>query len=255
MLLDNKKKRRLVYLGVYVLAACLFVYAVKPVYLVSLAIVLMPPALVNFFWLKYSRRKILIFSLLSAVLFAIPVELAARLADAWDVQSVLPRLFGLVPWEDIFSAFLNFLWVLSFYEYFVDRDKRVKLSRRFRWLILIYSFLAALGLGAFFTDRTLISWNYHSLSLFVLLIPGIVIFSLEPQILRKTWLPTVFFAAVFFAYEIVSLLIGSWWWPGEYLWPVTFFGHIFPFDDIVIWYLISTPVLIGGYEFFVDDEK
>ena len=254
-MLNGIKKKRLAFLGAYVLAACVAVYFFRPVYLVSLLVVLGVPAVINFIWLKRSRLKIFLFSILTTILFAPPVELAARLTNTWDVQSILPRLFGVVPLEDLLAAFLNFFWVLSFYEYFVDKDSGRKISSRFRIIILGYCLLAAIIFTGFFVDRNLVSLNYHSLSVLILFVPGIIIFSLMPAILSKTWLPTVFFALTFFIYEITSLLIGSWWWPGKYLLPLNIFGHVFPLDDMVIWIILSTPVLIGGYEFFVDDGK
>ncbi len=254
-MLNKLKRRRLVLLGIYVLLACAFVYLIKPVYLLSILIVLVPPAIINFVWLERSRAKIFWFSLLTTLLFAPPVELAARLTNAWDVQSVLPRLFGIAPLENLLFAFLNFFWVLSFYEYFVDRDTNKKISPRFRWIIIGYCLLSVLAFTTFFINQRAIAFNYHTLSLIILLVPGAIIFYQLPRILFKTWLPTIFFAGVFFVYEIVSLMIGSWWWPGEYLLPLNIFGHVFPLDDVIIWYLLSTPVLIGGYEFFVDDGK
>jgi hypothetical protein len=98
-----------------------------------------------------------------------------------------------------------------------------------------------------------IASSYAGLSLIILLIPGVLIFSLKPFLLKKVWLSTVFFSVVFFVYELVSLLIGSWWWPGSYLLPVNLAGHIFPLDDVLIWYFLSTPVLIGGYEVFIKE--
>ena len=95
--------------------------------------------------------------------------------------------------------------------------------------------------------------NYAPMAIITLLIPSFIIYFKNPKILIKTITPTIFFALVFFVYEITSLLIGSWWWPGEYILPINIFGHIFPIDDIVIWYFMSTITLIGGYEFFADD--
>jgi hypothetical protein len=51
------------------------------------------------------------------------------------------------------------------------------------------------------------------------------------------------------------LKIGSWFWPGEYLLNLNIFGLKMPLDDIIIWYFLSTPVLIAGYEYFVNDNK
>ncbi|MCX6795314.1 MAG: hypothetical protein NT165_01095 [Candidatus Falkowbacteria bacterium] len=251
--LPQKKLRRLLMLVVYIILSCLFVYIFKPVYLLSILIVLLPPSLANFFWLKKSRGKILWFSLLTTLIFAPPVELTARLANAWDVQSILPRILGIAPTENLLFAFFNFFWVLCFYEYFSDGDTSAKISPRLRWLVLGYCLLAATIFSLFFINQELMALNYATLAVIILLVPGIIIFSLKPLLLKKIGLTTIFFALLFFMYEVVSMLIGSWWWPGNYLLPIKIFGLIFPLDDVIIWYLISTPVLIGGYEFFVDD--
>lgn len=249
------KKKQILILLTYVLLSCLVVYVFRPVYLLSILIVLLPPALLNFYWLQKSRAKIFFFSLFTTLLFAPPVEIMARLTNAWDVESTLPRLFGIAPLENLIFAFLNFFWVLSFYEYFIDRDTDRKISSRWRYIALAYCLLMVIVFSLFSVNRELISFNYHSLAFFILLVPGLLIFSLKPKLLIKTWLPTLFFALVFFVYELVSLLVGSWWWPGTYLWPVILAGKTFPLDDVVIWYFLSTPVLIGGYEFFIDDGK
>ncbi|MFA6416821.1 MAG: hypothetical protein WCW61_01365 [Patescibacteria group bacterium] len=254
-MLNKKKRQRLIFLFAYVVLACVLVYFWRPVYLVSIILVLVPPAVLNFLWLKKSRFKILLFSGLTTLLFAPPVEMAARLADAWDVQSILPRLFGIAPLENILFAFLNFFWVLAFYEYFVDRDLKRRISKRFRFIILGYILLFLSVFSIFFIAPNLLAVNYVLLALIILLIPGVIMFYFNPKLLKKTWLPTVFFALVFFIYEVVSLIVGSWWWPGEYILTINLAGNVFPLDDVIIWYFLSTPVLIGGYEFFVDDNK
>ncbi|MDD5749499.1 MAG: hypothetical protein PHO91_01805 [Patescibacteria group bacterium] len=251
------KKAQGALLLLYVFLACLLVYFIKPLYFYSILIVLLPPATINFIWLKNknSRRNILIFSLLSALFFAPPVELVSRLANVWDVQSIFYRPFGYIPLENMLFAFLNFFWVLSFYKYFIKRDenKNAKISPRFKYLLLLYGLLNILVYSFYFYDKNLVSFNYWLMAIIVLFIPFVLIFSWRPKLLKKTIIPTIFFALVFFVYEIVSLLIGSWWWPGDYLWPITIAGHIFPLDDVLIWYFLSTPVLIGAYEVFVDE--
>jgi hypothetical protein len=251
----KSKKQKLIFLTIYVILACALIYFWRPVYLLSILIVLVPPAVINFLWLKHSRGKVFWFSLLTTLLFAPPVEVMARVANAWDVQSILPRILGIAPLENILFAFLNFFWVLSFYEYFVDRDKKEVLSKNFKWIVYLYlMLLISVGI-LFFFFPSVVGVNYHILAIIILIIPGSLIFFKRPDLLRKTITPTLFFAFVFCVYEIISLLIGSWWWPGDYLFPLTIFGHIFPLDDVIIWYFLSTPVLIGGYEFFVDDYK
>lgn len=247
------KRQKFFYLALYFILACFFVLMARPVYLVSILVVLGPPSFMNFLWLKNSRFKVFIFSLTATVLFAPPVELVSRLANVWDVQSVLWRPFGLIPLENMLFAFFNFFWALSFYEYFIDKDKAARISKKFKYLAGLFALLAFSVFTIYFLDKEIIALNYMTMAVPVLLIPSLMIFFKKPTLLKKTILPTLFFASVFFIYEIVSLETGSWWWPGHYIFAFDFLGHVFPLDDVIIWYFLSTPALIGGYEFFADD--
>jgi len=245
-------KKILLLLG-YVIVAGIVVFIFKPTYLLSIILVLVPPSIANFYWLKKSKLKVFVFALITGVVIAPAIELCARLANVWDVQSVIARPFGLIPMENMLFAFLNFLWVLSFYEYFIDRDYNKKISCKFKILVTIYTLAAIAIYALFFINKALITLDYITISIPLLVLPAIFIFSKKPALLKKVILPTIFFALVFFYYEIISLIIGSWWWPGEYIFNTTIFGKVFPLDDVIIWYFLSTPVLIGGYEFFTDD--
>lgn len=242
-------------LFLYILWAVVVVYFLQPPYIVSILFVLAPPSLVNFLWLKKSRFKILIFSFTSAILFAPPIELMSRLVNAWDVASLFPRPFGYIPLENMVFAFFNFFWVLSFYEYFIDRDITKQIAKRFKVLMLFYLFFAALIFSLFFYNQKIVGVNYHIMSAGILFVPSLIIFSRYPKILKKTIFPTLFFAAIFFIYEMVSMSIGHWWWPGRYLHTFNINGMIFPLDDVIAWYLLSTPTLLGSYEVFADDAE
>lgn len=249
------KSKRILFLLIYVFMACLLVFWLKPYYFFSILIVITPPALINFLWLKKSKRKILTFSIISTLILAPPIELTSRLANVWDVQSIFPRPFGEIPLENMLFAFINLLWVLSFYEYFVDRDSSKLISKNLKYLVGLYCLTAAITYFLYFYDKNIIALNYFQMAIPILLIPSLIIFFKKPILLKRVLLPTAFFSLVFFVYEIISLIIGSWWWPGEYIFTLNINGKIFPLDDIVIWYFLSTPTLIGGYEFFADDWK
>jgi len=252
--LDNKKKKRLALLFAYVVLACLAILIIRPYYFISILIVLVPPSIINFLWLKKAEWKVLIFALTATLLFAPPVELILRMADAWDVQSIFFRPFGLIPLENMLFAFLNFFWALSFYEYFVDQETK-KISDKFKYLISTFILFSIIVFSLFFFKPELLKFSYFGMAVIILIIPATLIFWQNPHLLRKSLIPTLFFAIVFFIYEIVSLKIGSWWWPGTYLFSVQIFDKTFPLDDVIIWYILSTPALIGGYEYFADNDK
>ncbi|MFA6027434.1 MAG: hypothetical protein WC752_00720 [Patescibacteria group bacterium] len=245
-------KRILILFGLF-LAGCAIVLIFRPDYLWNIIIVYAPASLLNFYWLRKSKFKILLFSVVTTLLFAIPIELMARLTDSWDVQSTLPRLFGIAPLENTLYAFINFFWPLCFYEAFVDRDRSKRISRRWKYLVTTYIALSFIVYLLFSVNRQMISLDYWQLAIFILVIPGILLFSRNTKLIKKAIPVTIFFGIIFFCHEVMSLYLGHWWWPGEYLMPFTLWGKTFPLDDVIIWYLLSTPVLIGGYEFFMDD--
>lgn len=256
MTLAPKARARAALLLIYILAACLLVYFWRPTYLLSIVVVLVPPSLLNWLWLKEARRRVLFFAAVTTVLFAPPVELMSVLGGAWDVQTILPRLLGHITLENTLFAFLNFFWGLSFYEYFVGGDVPRRLSRRMVALAGLYVALDLLVFGLYFLDPKLVSVSYAWTGMLVLVIPSVLIYRRRPALLAKAVFPTLFFAAVFFIYEYVSLCIGSWWWPGRYLIPAKLCGRTFPIDDVIIWYFLSTPALIAGYEYFaVGDDR
>lgn len=253
--MSKDKKIKLALLGGYIVVACILVFLLKPYYFYSLLIVMVPPTVANFIWLKGSRKRVLTFSVVTTTLFAPPIELASRLSDAWEVQSIFPRLLGEISVENMTFAFINFLWVLSFYEYFVNGDKRGGISVNFKYLVTLYLFLAVVIFSLFFINPALVTFTYFEVSLLVLMIPCAIIFSIRPKMIKKVIVPTAFFAFTFFIYEVVSLAIGSWWWPGDYLFPLEFAGTVFPLDDVIFWYILSTPALIGGYDIFMNESE
>ena len=251
--MDKNKKIKIFFLLLYVLLACCLVYFWRPIYIISIIVVLLPPSILNFYWLKNSRARVLIFSIVALFLFAPPVELMARLKDVWDVSSVFPRILGLIPLENMLFAFLNFFWGLSFYEYFINNDRPGKINKNFKYLIDLFLIFSVIVFSLYFYNKDIIGANYITIAVIVLIIPMTWLFFKKPILIKKTIIPTLFFALVFFVYELVSLKIGSWFWPGDYLFPVKIWGEVFPLDDVIIWYFLSTPALILGYEFFADD--
>lgn len=129
--------------------------------------------------------------------FAPPIELVTRLADVWDVQSIFPRPFGLIPLENMLFAFINIFWGLSSYVYFSGEDSDKKISSRMKYLIFLYIALSFFVYGFYFYDKTLIAASYFTMAALVLIVP--FIFKKYPELIRKTVLTTLFFAFIFFS--------------------------------------------------------
>jgi hypothetical protein len=253
--MEKMRIKRSMGLIAYVTIASLVVLWLRPVYLLSICIVLVPPAITTFLWVQQGKVRIMAFSVASTLLFAPAIELATRLANAWDVRSIIPRPFGLIPIENMLFAFINFFWVISFYEYFSATKEHGDISNRIYYLLGLFIVFSSIVFSLFYMDPALVTWHYAWIAVPILIIPAALLFGIYPELIKKTIPATLFFAYTFFIYEVVSLIIGSWWWPGEYLFTVSLFGNRFPLDDVLIWYFLSTPVLIAGYEVFAKGYK
>ncbi|MBU4480380.1 hypothetical protein KKG48_02985 [Patescibacteria group bacterium] len=249
------KKQKIFFIFALFLLGCFFVVILKTNYLTNIIMAYAPASLLTLYWTKNKKKKILMFATLATILFAVPVEIMARLADAWDVQSIFPRILDVAPIENLIYAFFNFLWPISFYEFFVDGDKNIKISKNFKKLVLFLLLLSLTIYSLIYINKEIVIFNYWQIGLFALFIPAVFIYAKNPKLLKKIILPTIFFGVVFFTHEMISMYLNHWWWPGEYLLPIEIYGKVFPLDDVIIWYILSTPVLIGTYEFFVDDFK
>ncbi len=253
--MKTKKKFQMLFLFLLFIIGCLLVLFLKVNYLTNILLAYLPATLLTLYWTKDKKWKILFFAIISTLFFAIPIEIIARLANDWDVLSIFPRIAGVAPLENILYAFFNFLWPIAFYEYFVDGDRNKKINKKFKILFFILLLISAITYIFLFINKSLITYNYWQIGLFILIIPGVIIYTKNPKLLKKVFLTTLFFAFIFFIHEILSMYLNYWWWPGKYLLPITVYGKIFPIDDVIIWYVLSTPVLIGLYEFFIDDFK
>ena len=246
----SKLKHFLVLLGLYI-AGVLLVLFLRPSYMLNLFIVYFPGMLYVFFLIKKSRKKILLFGLVS-ILFIIPVELLARVTDSWDVLSTLPRLFGLAPIENMFYALVNIMYPLAFYEYFYDGDRNREISKNWKILVALFLLLFAVVLAVFHIDPNMLLLDYWFIGLAILVPIFVLLLVFKRYILKRLLVVALVFGLMFGIHEIVSMYLGHWWWPGTYVLPLEIGGHIYPVEDFVIWLLFSNAAVISGYEVLWD---
>lgn len=225
----------------------------KPPYLANILLVYIPVVALLLHHAKESRRRILIFSIVTVVLFAPAVELTARLANIWDVQSDFPRMLGLIPFENMVYAFFNFILGASLTEILIVNKPSATISNRFKWLILLYLLLAVVTYSLFSINPELITFSYPVIGLIFLAIPAAMILVTNKKYLNTLWLPVILLGITFFTHEVVSLHVGHWWWPSKYIYQVSIGRVAIPIEDIVIWHILSGIALVSGYRFFVTD--
>jgi len=72
------------------------------------------------------------------------------------------------------------------------------------------------------------------------------------HILKRLLVPAIVFGLMYFIHELVSMSLGHWWWPGQYLLTVNIGTNIYPIEDFIIWIVLSNIAVISGYEVMWD---
>lgn len=166
------------------------------------------------------------------------------------------RFFGLVPLEEILWFGFFFLFVVTFYEYYIERDRDKVLSKNFKWFILL---LLATSLLVLILSLT--SWFYsieyiYLITCSIYMIPPVVYaFIKRPEFIKKFFLVTVPFFFINLIHEITAIRAGQWIFPGEYIGEVVLFGFSFPFEEFFFYIAIGAATGLAYYEIFVDDMK
>ena len=223
----------------------------RPGYLLNIILVYVPGLIFTLTRLKNSTKKILIFGVTS-ILFILPVEVLARLTNSWDVASDFPRILGIAPIENVLYGLVNIIFPLAFYEYFYDMDRNRKISNRYKILIGLYLALFVITFGLFFIDKDLLKFDYWIIGLAIILPILILVIKFKPHILKRLIVSALIFGSMYLIHEVVSMYIGHWWWPGNYLLPINVAGFIYPLDDLIIWIGFSNVAVISGYEVLWD---
>lgn len=206
-------------------------------------------------------RKTAIYSAFFALPFASVVDYLAHVNRAWHETTGLlgARVLGVYPVDALLWAFLYSYFIISFYEYFLDRDSRNRplFPRRVKYIITVVMgiFVVFWIIHTVRHELLIIPYFYILLVLVAFVLPLILIVSKFPKLIPKVVLQGLYFVVLSVIYELTALSLGQWSFPGEqYIGSVNLFGIIFPFEE-ALWILLAVPAYLCIYEFFADDQK
>ncbi len=189
------------------------------------------------------------------------MDFLAEFNQAWIVPKLFftHKIFSTVSVDILIWGFFWILFILIFYEHFLEHDRSNKISRRFKILGVALLVIFLVILAKFFVSPSKLSIPFIYLFLGVaasLLFLLIILKTKKPGILlHKFLLVCLFFAFVHLVHELTALKLGQWYFPGQYIGNVNILGIIFPIEEFFFWILISAGVTLSYYEYFVDDEK
>ena len=206
-------------------------------------------------WKRIAYASLLFGFLLSQM------DFLAEFNKAWVVPKIFfeQRIFGVIGIDVIAWGFLWAFVILVFYEHFSEFDRSNKISRHFKILFFASLVTCAIILARFFLSPARLTMHYSYLFLgtvgFLVLLLVLVKFK-KPYFLLRKFLPTaIFFTFLSIVHELTALKLGQWYFPGDYLAKINIGGLVFPAEELFFWIFLGSIIVMGYYEFFVDDEK
>ena len=149
------------------------------------------------------------------------------------------------------------LFILVFYEHFLDRDEHPRLSRRHSELFLFTLAVVAFIIVGYATNPANLRFSHAYLYGGMAAIVFPILFSIHnPKILPKFAQLAVFFFFVWLLLEIIGVRLGNWAFPDHgFIGYATIFGATFPIEEVLFWMIWYSATVVAYYEYFLDDGK
>ena len=213
------------------------------------------------FWRKKKPiKEVVCGALLIGGAFGFIFDVVLSANNAWnEVTSQLVfnyRIFGFWPADEPIWFILWALFIIVFYEHFYEKDRKDKLSKKYKYILtpaLIVLFLVLTT--AFFNKKLLLfPYTYFILAL-PTLIPIVYVLEKRPNLIIKFIKTSIFFFMLYLVYELTAVKLGQWYFPGEYIGQVKLLGIQFPFEELFFWMTLSSFAVLSIYEGFVDNNR
>jgi len=192
------------------------------------------------------------------VIFGTIFDFIETFNKAWVVtRLVFPwKIFGVLPVDDILGFMLMTLFIIVFYEHFLDDEKNPKISNNLKWALIPSLLILAFVLIVYLINPNLLEISYVYLLGGTLAIIFPIAMSLyKSRFLGKFLKLSAFFFIIWFILELVALKTEGWIFPGEYIGRVEIFGLAFPLEELFFWMMFYAATIVSYYEFFIDDKK
>lgn len=179
--------------------------------------------------------------------------------SAWVINSAFQlKLFGRITFEDFGWSFICPYFVVIFYEYFFEKDRVSEKTTKTTETLLKISLVLFSGMilfGLLIARPILVPYSYLTVGGALVLIPPIVVLYEFPNLIKKFFGITVYFAYLSFLLELVALNEHYWFFPitSQYIGEISPFGVTFPVEEFLYFIIFSALSILSFYEFFDDD--
>lgn len=255
----NKTRDLLVLIGLGLFATAAS-YALHATFLISAFLFFGVPSIYLWYRTKAKKKELLVATAIFGGLYCFLMDYMAELNGAWawqDSQLVFPhRILGVVSADAIIWTMMWVFLLVLFYEHMLERDKKDRISNHVWYVVGVGLLLLAAIVYMHVTSspRLQITHAYFVLGLMAML-PFLFVIYARPYLLPKLLKAAAYFVPLYLVYEVVGRSLGQWDFPGHYYGMIQIGSITFPIEEFSFWILLSSMVVLGGYELFIDDGK
>lgn len=252
--MDDKKFDLVIILAIFTIASLLSLYF-KFAPLIVGTLTLLLPSIYLLFRKKENLKKIYVAVLVFGGLFGFFFDFIVTYNNGWYVSDLIVpiRLFGFLPVDDLLGFLLMTLFIIVFYEHFLNDYSLKEVSPRILYVIKPALVVIGLILILYFLYPSLLTIPY------VYLVTGIVAImklikvgmSKKKFIIKFVYL-SIFFFFIWFALELICLQNGGWYFPGQYIGIVKVANLTFPIEEFVFWFMLYAATIVAYYEYYED---
>lgn len=214
------------------------------------------------FYLLYKAPKCAKKSFLFSVVFTfvgLPIidHLAHQDGSWFNFSMTGIRPLNSYPVEDFVWGILYFFYIIIVYEYFLEREKILRMPKKFIRFEAIGLLIAGICSFLFYIFPAFTIPYFYIFSMFIggIIFPGLIIIA-HPRLLNKMLRLTLFFLPLSILYEWVANYKVQWIFPWEnFVGYVELLGGVrFPLEELM-WLIIVPPATAVYFEFFADNDR
>lgn len=239
-----------------VIALCLYL---KLNIIVNIILFYVVPATYYSYKIPGQVKKSLTFAFIGGLILSC-FDYIWELTGAWITPTIFPfKFLGVASVENILWSFAWIYFVVSFYEYFFEKDFNKEKTATTTYRLFAVSCLGfLLLLVVVFVLKINLSVPYSYLVLGTLLsLPALYLLLNYPNIRSKFIRVGAYFFYQSLMLELAALYLGYWYFPqsGQFIGKVTLLGLTFPFEEFVLFITFGSVIVLSWYELFDDDRR
>ena len=216
-------------------------------------------------------KKTFIFSVVFSIPFTFILDYLISRDRGWYIIDTIFsfRVFDVIALEQFLWGFLCVFYIVIFYEYFLDKTEPRPIipllnkagesaQRHMEYFSIALSIVLFIFVALAFWAPELLVLDYAYLILGILLgvIPLTIFLFRFQDLVVRFFASTVYFIFFSMIVEYTGLKLNHWIFPGHhFLGMINFFGFPIPYEEVILYFFFSAPIVLAYYEFFCDDRQ